>query len=101
MRLDKYNRGHRLGNTNVSKISNPDISYFRNIRSEIAEYVKKGSNRVLDVGCGAGYFGEYLKQQGCASEVVGIEIDTIAAKEALTKLDRVLCANLNQTNGHL
>ena len=87
-----------MGNTNVSNISNTDVSYFRNVRSEIAEYVKKGNNRVLDVGCGAGYFGEYLKQQGCASEVIGIEIDTNAAKEALTKLDHVLFANLNQAS---
>ena len=48
---------------------------------------------MLDVGCAAGVLGEYLKQKGCASEVVGIEIDSLAAKEALTKLDRVLCAN--------
>lgn len=87
-----------MSNTNVSEISNHDISYFRNIRSEIAEQVKKGSNRVLDVGCGAGNLGAYLKQQGRASEVVGIEIDTIAAKEASTKLDCVLCANLNQAS---
>ena len=87
-----------MANTNVSKISNPDVSYFRNIRSEIAEYVKKGNNHVLDVGCGAGYFGEYLKTTGRATKIIGIEIDEVAASEALTKLDQVLCANLNQTS---
>jgi 2-polyprenyl-3-methyl-5-hydroxy-6-metoxy-1,4-benzoquinol methylase len=76
----------------------PEFSYYQNVRSDLAEYVEKGNHRILDVGCGAGYFGEYLKQQGCASEVVGIEINIIAAEEAITKLDHVLCANLNQTS---
>lgn len=87
-----------MGNTSVAKIFNPDISYFRNIRSEIAEYVKKGNNHVLDVGCGAGYFGEYLKTTGRAAKIIGIEIDEVAASEALTKLDQVFRANLNQTS---
>jgi 2-polyprenyl-3-methyl-5-hydroxy-6-metoxy-1,4-benzoquinol methylase len=87
-----------LTNTYDSKISNPAASYFRNIRSEIAEYVEKGDNLVLDVGCGAGYLGEYLKATGRAAQIIGIEIDEVAASEALAKLDQVFCANLNQTS---
>ena len=77
------------GNRNLTN------NYFRHIRYEVAEHVVSGKHRVLDVGCASGVFGEYLKQQGCASEVIGIEIDALAAKEASTKLDRVLRANLN------
>ena len=77
---------------------NLPADYYRHIRADIAEYIVRGSHHILDVGCGAGVLGAYLKQQGCASEVVGIEIDTIIAKEASTKLDCVLCANLNQTS---
>jgi 2-polyprenyl-3-methyl-5-hydroxy-6-metoxy-1,4-benzoquinol methylase len=77
---------------------NPTNNYFRHVRKEIAVHVVSGKHRVLDVGCAAGVFGEYLKRQGCASEVVGIELDALAAKEASTKLDRVLCANLNHTD---
>jgi len=68
-------------------------NYYRHVRYDNTEHVVSGRHRVLDVGCAAGVLGEYLKQKGCASEVVGIEIDSLAAKEALTKLDRVLCAN--------
>lgn len=74
---------------------NQTNNYYRHVRNEIAEHVACGKHRVLDVGCAAGVLGEYLKQQGCASEVVGIEIDALAAKEASTRLDQVLCANLN------
>lgn len=77
---------------------NPQADYYRHIRGDIIKHIEKGPHKVLDVGCGAGVLGEYLKQQGCATEVDGIEIDTIAAKEALNKLDNVLCANLNQTS---
>ena len=75
----------------------PEFSYYQNVRRDLAEYVKKGNHCILDVGCGAGYFGEYLKTTGRAVEVIGIEIDEVAASEALTKLDQVVCANLNQT----
>ena len=76
---------------------NPEDSYYRHVREDIAKHIVIGKHRVLDVGCAAGVLGEYLKQHGCASEVVGIEVDAIAAKEASTKLDLVLSANLNRT----
>jgi len=44
---------------------------------------------VLEVGCGAGVFGEALKKRQ-ACEVVGIEIDARAAAEAGGRLDRVV-----------
>lgn len=84
-----------VNNMVITENHNMTNSYYRHVRYDVAEHVVSGKHRVLDVGCAAGVFGEYLKQQGCASEVVGIEIDAIAAKEASTKLDRVLCANLN------
>jgi len=83
-------------NSNLG-LPNQEFSYYQNVRGELAEFVDKGHNRILDVGCGAGYFGAYLKSQNRASEVVGIEIDLSAANEAATKLDRVLLANLNQS----
>lgn len=78
--------------------SAPDFSYYQNVRSDLTENVAKGDHRILDVGCGAGYFGEFLKLHGYASEIVGIEIDTAAAEVASTKLDHVLCANLNESS---
>ena len=81
-----------------SEKHNLSVDYYQHILLEIVELIAKGSHRVLDVGCGSGVLGEYLKHKECATEVVGIEIDALAAKEALTKLDRVFCVNLNQAS---
>lgn len=71
--------------------------YYVQSRPDISKHILAGDNRVLDVGCAAGYFGEYLKQHGLASRVVGIEYDPKAADEARTKLDQVYCVDLNRT----
>lgn len=75
--------------------NNENQSYYNNIRAEIAEYIRKNNNYVLDVGCGAGNFGKYLKQTGRAVDVTGIEINETAAVQAETKLDKVFCIDLN------
>ncbi|MBA3013507.1 MAG: class I SAM-dependent methyltransferase [Desulfobulbaceae bacterium] len=77
--------------------SNTSANYYQNRRENIAQFISKGNNRILDIGCGAGNFGSFLKQNNYASEVIGIEIDRTAADEALTKLDQVHCADLNRT----
>jgi 2-polyprenyl-3-methyl-5-hydroxy-6-metoxy-1,4-benzoquinol methylase len=71
--------------------------YFQKYRKNISVSISLGENRILDVGCGAGNFGAFLKESGFASEVVGLEIDHQAASEAMTKLDEVFCVDLNQT----
>lgn len=71
-------------------------NYFKGQRASIAELVEKGSNRVLDVGCGVGNFGGYLKQHRRADAVIGIEIDQLAAAEARKNLDGVYCVDLNR-----
>ena len=71
--------------------------YYKNRRISISSFLSKGANRILDVGCGAGSFGAYLKQNNFASEVIGIEINRNAVKEALSKLDYVYCLDLNRT----
>lgn len=81
----------------INLSNKPVNEYFRSRRVNLAESLVKGSNRVLDVGCGAGNFGAFLKQQGYASEVVGIEVNQQIADEALKNLDQVFCADLNYT----
>lgn len=78
-----------------AKNQNLSNDYYRLIRSEITGYIVSGKHRVLDVGCGAGFLGAYLKQEGYASEVVGIEINRQVADDASNKLDQVICADLN------
>lgn len=68
--------------------------YYKCSRPGLVRHIKKGNNRVLDVGCAEGMLGENLKQQGLANEVIGIELFPEAAKVAEDKLDRVICGDL-------
>jgi methionine biosynthesis protein MetW len=57
--------------------------------------VPETARRVLDLGCASGALGAALKaRQGC--EVVGVELDPGYAADAEAKLDRVVCADLEQ-----
>jgi 2-polyprenyl-3-methyl-5-hydroxy-6-metoxy-1,4-benzoquinol methylase len=73
-------------------------NYFRGQRINVAELIKTGSHRVLDVGCGVGNFGAYLKQTNRANEVIGLEINQQAAEEAKLNLDGVYCLDLNRVD---
>ncbi len=75
----------------------PLSPYYRHLRGNITDHIRKGPHRVLDVGCGAGVFGELLRKNGYAERVVGIEIDRQAADEAATRLTKVICADINRT----
>jgi 2-polyprenyl-3-methyl-5-hydroxy-6-metoxy-1,4-benzoquinol methylase len=55
----------------------------------MAEYLPSNAATILDVGCGDGSFSAGLKSNR-ELEVWGIEIDELAAAEAVNKLDRVL-----------
>lgn len=63
--------------------------YFRLARHEIVPFLPSDCRRLLDVGCGAGVFGETVRRTR-KIEVWGVEpIGTIAA-EASAKLDHVV-----------
>jgi 2-polyprenyl-3-methyl-5-hydroxy-6-metoxy-1,4-benzoquinol methylase len=53
-----------------------------------------GGHRILDIGCGEGSTGHYLKEHGRASCVVGIEMNKDAAKKAVKCLDHVIEGDL-------
>lgn len=76
----------------MSKVA---IDYFRNERKALSIHIPEGRHRILDVGCGAGNFGAYLKSSGKAVQVYGIELIPEAATEAATNLDGVKCADLD------
>ena len=68
--------------------------YYKCGRLELARQILAGPNRVLDLGCAEGVLGASLKQQGLAREVLGIELFKDAAKVAETRLDRVICGDI-------
>lgn len=63
--------------------------YFAETRPEMLSFVPAHCRRVLDVGCGAGAFGESLKQTR-KIEVWGVEPVSSAAAKASSKLDHVI-----------
>lgn len=75
--------------------------YYNCHRQDLSRLITPGNNRILDVGCGEGLLGKNLKQQGLASEVVGIEILPDVAKVAETRLDRVICWDIEMRMGRL
>ncbi len=66
---------------------------YERARPEILEHVPRGARRVLDLGCATGTTGAALKQRQ-AVEVVGVELEPDYAREAATRLDEVLTADV-------
>lgn len=81
----------------ISKKHNPPKTYYEHVRMDVVEFVVKGKHKVLDVGCGAGALGQYLMQQGYATEVIGLELMPEVASVARGKLTKAICCNLNTT----
>ena len=59
----------------------------------IIDLIKKNS-KVLDVGCGNGFLGRYLKEK-CGCKVFGVEKSEVWAKEAQKYYDNVIIGDLN------
>lgn len=69
-------------------------------RPEIVSLIPPGSSKILDVGCGAGDVGHSAKRiMPC--EVTGIEIDSVKAKTAASKIDRVINADAETFDSEL
>jgi SAM-dependent methyltransferase len=66
---------------------------YERARPEILEHVPRSARRVLDLGCATGTTGAALKRRQDA-EVVGVELEPEYAREAATRLDHVLIADV-------
>ena len=79
----------------VASLSRPGRRrYYRDSKPAFLALIDPRGLRVLDLGCGAGGNGVLLKRAG-AREVVGVELDPHAAREAGARLDAVVCADLS------
>lgn len=68
--------------------------YYLNIRQEMVKYIPLHSKKILDIGCGEGNFGALLKKER-QTEVWGVEYEEVRASVASSKLDRVLCGDID------
>ena len=68
--------------------------YYSQLRPEIIEAIPENCSAVLDVGCGKGVLGRYLKDNG-VDKVFGIELNEDAAVEARQWLDDVATGDLD------
>lgn len=72
-------------------VSDSDTNQYHNwVRSDLVEMVKHAPRVVLDIGCGAGATGDFIKKKYPGSRVIGIEVNQGAAKVAATRIDQVL-----------
>ncbi len=87
--LDQYRSG--VGVHDKSGNSN----YYSMQRPEIAKLLPRPVNRILDVGCGEGVFAKFLKDQGLAQEVWGVELNEGLSLVAAQHLDKVLIGDIS------
>lgn len=73
-------------------------NYYSHLRSDLLKLLPSQLTleKVLDVGCGVGVTGQYLKNQMQVKEIVGIELNAEAANQARAVLDQVIIGDIQQ-----
>jgi 2-polyprenyl-3-methyl-5-hydroxy-6-metoxy-1,4-benzoquinol methylase len=67
-------------------------NYYTQARPEVAALVSPHCHRVLEIGCGLGVLGASLRARG--HHVTGVELIPEIAAQAETRLDAVVCADV-------
>lgn len=66
--------------------------YYSDLRDDLAYYIDEADNTILDIGCGSGITGSYLRMMHKAVRLVGIEINPEVAKIAENTFDKIFVA---------
>lgn len=82
-----------MDRSNSTQLDEKPSVYYQRQRREIEPFIPLDAKKVLDVGCGQGFFGEMLKSIRDI-EVWGIELDAASAKEATRRLNNVLSGDV-------
>lgn len=80
---------------NPNDYKNKSEGYFGFKRPEVVNLVPENAKTLLDVGCGAGAFGKYLKEIRDI-EVWGVELSPTAAEKAKENIDKVIAAPFDE-----
>ncbi len=70
-----------------------ELKYFQGMRNDVVALLPSGPNKVLELGCGVGRTLLNAREQGKASEIVGIDI--IPATVEQEKLDNYIQADID------
>jgi GT2 family glycosyltransferase/SAM-dependent methyltransferase len=77
-------------------IEKPD-SYYGRIDKDLFSMITGEPHNILEVGCGEGRMGEFIKRSfDC--EYTGLEINEVLAEKAGKRLDRVIIADIEETD---
>ncbi len=83
-----------MSSHNDSQYTEKDDSYYNLVREEILNLIPSSTKRLLDIGCGMGAISSMAKKKFNIEEVIGIEKFENAASVASTKLDKVICGDV-------
>ncbi len=97
-RVEQIIKTMRSVSKSLEPVSQKPDDYYRGERPEIMEMVPENAMRILEIGCGAGVTSRMLKGDNNARELVGVEYDTAAAREASKYMDRVFCGDVEKMN---
>ncbi len=81
--------------------SDKTSSYYANVRHDLISLISKRGEglKVLEIGAAYGETLYFLKEQGIATEAVGVELyEDIKNKENYKPLDRFIFANIEETD---
>lgn len=81
-----------------SENHDPKGNYFRNLRTEMLQFVPDEAEQILEIGCGAGAFGAALRERQRQVgrpplRMTGLELDPDAAAIARQTFDQVLAGD--------
>lgn len=72
------------------------LDVYENVNPKIVELYEQ-ERVILDIGCGAGALGAYLKSLNPAAVVHGVDISAEAGVTAAARLDRFACVDLDNS----
>ena len=72
--------------------------YNDNVLTPLFDVMDESPRRVLELGCAGGGFGAALMERFPGATVVGIEAGRAAAAKAATRLERVICARIEDVD---
>jgi SAM-dependent methyltransferase len=79
-------------------VAPPNAEYYQNERPEMLEFLPPNPRRLIDVGCGNGFFGAAVKARYPECETWGVELMADAARQAASRNDRIIQADFESAD---